>query len=499
MSNPLYSLFERAGGFLEQHARLAAAALLALVFLAALAQAAGKPFGNDEIYTLFAAALPNWRAVWNFYAQGADTPSPLPSLVVHAMLRFPSNPEIATRIPFILAFLVMCLCLYLFLRRRYPAGYALAALIAPVILPFFFHYSTENRAYAFLLAGAGFAAVCWQAAQQPGKGSRWNTFGLWLGLAFAICAHAFAIFLFVPFALAQLVADLQKKKLSLPIWLVLLLFPVGILPVIHGELAASHAFRGSFFSKPGWAMLQQTYRSFFADSYAVCATMLLFAIITLVMHRHAAAANPDASDRHGLTRAEIVFAVSLAIMPVWLLPAARLLGVYREPYSSPALFGIEFCVIAALAELSRRKIALGAILFTAVLFAVCAKTASLLHWRTLAHLQRVHTENVQAFNQQDWSRIVASSPLPIAMADTDLYMRSRYYWPESMQQRSWYLTDLAQANQYAHSTSAQISIIRSGKFVPLPSMDWAEFSARYPHFLLVQRLSRRGMAALLPR
>jgi hypothetical protein len=164
MINRLYRCSERAGNFLERHARLAAAILFAVVFFEALAQAAGKPFWYDEIFTWYAAALPGWSGVWKFYAQGADTPSPLPSLFVHGMMHFHSSPEIIARIPFILAFTFMCLCLYIFIRRRYPAGFALTALLAPVALPSFFYYSSESRAYALLLAGTAFATICWQSA-----------------------------------------------------------------------------------------------------------------------------------------------------------------------------------------------------------------------------------------------------------------------------------------------------------------------------------------------
>jgi hypothetical protein len=82
------------------------------------------------------------------------------------------------------------------------------------------------------------------AANQPPW--PWSLLGLWFGLAFAVDAHAFAIFLFVPFALAQLVRDFKRKKPDWPIWTALILFPIGILPVLHGELLAKKFTASTF-------------------------------------------------------------------------------------------------------------------------------------------------------------------------------------------------------------------------------------------------------------
>ena len=483
MNQKLYRVFKHTGDFLERHSRLASATLLAFVFLMTLAQAAGKPFSNDEIFTWLPASLPTWRDVWNFYAQGADTNSPLCSLLVHAMLYFPSTPEIVTRIPFMLTFLVLCLCLFVFVQRRYPAAYALAALLAPVVVAFLFFYSTENRAYMLMLAGVAFAAVCWQSANQPGDTSRWSAVGLWFGMAFAVCAHSFAVFVFIPFALAQTLADRERRKVNVSIWLALLLFPLGLLPVIHGQLAASHAFRSSFFAKPHWFMLQQTYEYFFF-SVTTCGAMLLFSVIALVL-RDASAAHENATKYSGLTRPEIVFAVSLAFMPIYVLPASMVIGVYRPPYVLPALMGIVLCIIAVLAEWTRRQSALGAALFAVMLLVAIQKFISLRPWRTLTHPGQIHTRIAQSYNRQPWIQMADNSGLPVAVANMNLYVTCYYYCPAALRQRLSYITDLSLGSQYPDSLTVQVSSLRLKKFIPLTSIDWNTFSLAHHDFLLV--------------
>jgi Dolichyl-phosphate-mannose-protein mannosyltransferase len=496
MNAKLHHTFACAGVFLDRHARIAAAILLALLFLCSLVQAADKPFWYDEIFTYLSAALPGWTGVWGFYAQGADTPSPLPALIVHATLRFTSNPEITARIPFMLAFVFMSLCIYIFMRRRYSTGYALAALFAPVAFPFFFYFSSEIRAYALVLAGAGLSMVCWQfLASNPTRraAANWNALGLWFGLAFAICAHTFAIFLFVPFALAQLVADLQNKKPDLRVWLALLLFPLGLVPVLHGELVASHAYRGSFFSKPDVQVLQLTYQDMFGP-VSICATILLFAILVLVLRR-SRAVNSSPESPPGFTRPEVVFAVVLAILPLYAWPVSMLIGVFREAYMVPACIGIVLCIFAAVAELAQQEVALGAALLAALLLLGCARNAPWFHWRSLARLDRVHMRFVQGYNRQNWVRLVAASSLPVAVSDDQLYLKSRFYWPPQMQQRLWFPTSLSLASNYPDSATIQLNIVRTGKLLSLPAMDWKDFSAAYPHFLLVVGNARSAWLA----
>ena len=82
----------------------------------------------------------------------------------------PLAQEIRVRLPFIAAFLCMCTGIYIFIGRRYPAGYALAGLLFALTLPSLFFYMTEARAYAMMLGGVSLGMVFWQsAAEQPDK------------------------------------------------------------------------------------------------------------------------------------------------------------------------------------------------------------------------------------------------------------------------------------------------------------------------------------------
>jgi 4-amino-4-deoxy-L-arabinose transferase-like glycosyltransferase len=234
MQNWLDQYLDYLAEWLERHSKLVVAALLAGILLIAVGVASHKLFWYDELITVFTASLPTVGGVWHFFADGLDTTGPVASLVARAGMHLPLPPELSVRFPFILAYMGMCLGLYGFIRRRYRVGYALAAMLFPLVLPTFCYFMTEARAYALMLGGASLGMYFWQTAAE-GKARPWSIFGLWLALALAIASHLFALFLFVPFAAAQLARDWTRKRPDWPVWLALLLFPCGFLPFLPGD------------------------------------------------------------------------------------------------------------------------------------------------------------------------------------------------------------------------------------------------------------------------
>src|SRR5271168_4152002 len=97
----------RIGDRLERHAGWIAALLLCLIFVIELGQSSVKFLWYDELITLGTASFLHWSDIWTFYAHGLDAGGPLPSLIAHAALNLPFGPETSSRLPFMLAFLLM--------------------------------------------------------------------------------------------------------------------------------------------------------------------------------------------------------------------------------------------------------------------------------------------------------------------------------------------------------------------------------------------------------
>jgi hypothetical protein len=477
------SVYTRIGDRLEGYAGWVAALQLCLIFVIALGQASLKLLWYDELITLGTASLPHWRDVWNFYATGLDTSGPLPSLIVHAALRLPFGPEISSRLPFMLAFLLVCLCMYTFVHRCYPLGYALAAMTCPLTL-FFFYYATEARSYAIMLAGAGFAMLCWQSAVS-GRNRPWSVLGLWFGLALAIFSHAFAVFLFVPFALAQLVRDFLRRKPDWAVWTALALFPAGFLPVLNGDRLANKVYGSTFWCKPELRFLVMSYRDFFNLGWTFIAVLLFFAVGVVLLHRQRPLGSPEPETR-GFSAPEWVLVAVLALMPFYALPVSYLFQVYRPCYVEFFNLGMVVLFIGAVGEVARRSRTAGAALWALIMLAAMYHSfdpfVKGLH--ALIHPGRVNAQLRASYDNQPWVKLLEKSSLPVVAGDPLLYTKLDFYAQPELKQRLYFLTDIADVKEYPRSATAQLNFLSFGNRLSYRTMDIANFLPANPHFLL---------------
>src|ERR1700733_8068472 len=140
--------------WLDRKSRLIVPLILLFIFVAAIGFASRETLWADELITALTSRMQSFGAIWHFYADGFGNTAPMQSLVGHIGVMLPLPTEISVRVPFILAFLCMCLGIFGFVRRRYPVGYALAALAMPVVLPSLASFMTYSRAYTWGLGAA---------------------------------------------------------------------------------------------------------------------------------------------------------------------------------------------------------------------------------------------------------------------------------------------------------------------------------------------------------
>src|SRR5688572_19176132 len=142
-------------------------ALLGLLSVAYLGGAAlvalRRPLWNDELYTLLIADSPAMADVWAALATGADQVPPPFHVVVRAFFAAFGTSAFALRLPSVLGFWLMGICLYTFVARRTSAIYGAVAMAFPLITGAF-DYAHEGRGYALALGFTALALVSWQAA-----------------------------------------------------------------------------------------------------------------------------------------------------------------------------------------------------------------------------------------------------------------------------------------------------------------------------------------------
>lgn len=479
---------EPLAAWLERHSTLAAAALLAGFLLSAIGVAAHKLFWYDELITVFTASLPTVADLLRFYSTGLDTTSPVASLVARAGMHLPLPPELAVRIPFMLAFLCIGLGLYGFIRRRYSAGYALAALAFPLVFSTLGYFMTEARAYALMLGAISLAMYFWQTAAE-GKARPWSVLGLWLALAFAAAAHLFAVFLFVPFAAAQFAQDRARKRPDWPVWLALLLFPSGFLPFLRGTQRASRYYRTAFHAKPSLSSMRIPYRDIYV-SYAWVTVSILLLLAIWWMYQESK--DPDASQprepqSQGLTQPEWVFAAVLTLLPIYVVIFSMKLGVFREQYTMSFYIGFIVLVVAGFAEVLRRRAGAGALALLVVLVPVAAANAksALGGVKALSHLSRVHAADAAQAMDLHWLQTADATSLPMAL-DFNSYISLDYYGTPELRQRIYALTDEAEYGypKYHLAVSDQQNFKLFSRMLPVRFSEIDDFLAQHPHFLV---------------
>lgn len=480
------SALERLGEIVEERAGILMGLLLGLLFVALVGLSASDYLWYDELVLLRVAGLPDWHAIWNFYARGLDTVGLIYALVLHAMLRLRADAELSARLPAILMFLAMLECVFLFVRRRYPAVYAFAVVLLLMMYPLL-TFAVFAKSYTLELAGLAFAMLCWQTGgEQP---DRWgNALGVWSGLAAAIYSHSFAIFFVIPFAAAQGLADWRRRRVDWAMWTALSLYPLALLPVLPGDLLASRLYGSHFWSQPSSALAKQAYIDYFQQDWRFVVMLLAVAVaIPAIGDKRALEQRAMTLERSGLSLPEWALVSMLALLPICVLPPSYLLHAYRADYVLAYAIGLALLLVCGLAERAGHSVAAGTavcVLFSSVTLRVDLKTIPE-GVRALAHPRRVHARLQSSFDSAAWVKLLETTNLPVLAGDHLLYTRLDAYAPQSLRSRLYFLTDFAQVSQYPLSETSQRNFLLFGKMLGYQTMDIGRFLPDHREFLMV--------------
>jgi hypothetical protein len=476
--------------------------LLVLIGCAAVGQSVHKVFWWDELASYDIAHLPQAADVWSFFHAGLDTPSPVPTLIVQATLHLVGGSEKMVRLPFTGGFLLMCACLYGCVRRRYSAGYALAAMLIPAVCGVFY-YASELRTYGIVLGAVAFALWCWsglESGSRPGEIGRLSQgfrravgiAGVFLGLSAAIACHVFAVFVLIPFALGQAVRDWQRRRIDFAVWIALVLAPLSLIPELHGLSAAHRNYASLFWSKPSGGQI------LFSYSYAMSvgwllATLLVIVCCSVLSRRNAEFSSPG--EERGFSRSEWTLIVSLALLPFFAWPLSHLVGVYVARYVLPLAIGVSLAAVGGTAELLRRNRVAGMVLACALLMVFLEESRPLIS--SAIHRTPSLTS---AYQNEEWVRTLTASNLPVVAPNTPLYAQMQHYVSPELERRLFYTPHTPAALRPAEDADAELSMQLFATRLPLRVQEFAGFAREHPEFLVVvdNPLGREGAVASKP-
>jgi hypothetical protein len=464
---------------------LAEAGLLALIaysVIRSVVAAASKPLWFDELCTWIITRLGSPQAIWQALMHAADGQPPLFYLIEAHFGALVRDPEIAFRIPSILAFACVLVFVYAFLRKRTTSANALLCSALLLLTILFDTYAVEARPYSLEVACIALAMLCYQHAPSPRR-----MILMALALALAENLHYYAIFALVPFAAAEIAYVLKTRRFRLSVWLALL---CGVLPLLwlfpllraltatYGQhllapasLVRTFAIYGWIFASHSNVVLVSTLVMACAAGLLVGGAALLQAFLSSPRLRNEWIADPFAHEQ--------ILALGFLALPFIAYAGAKIShGALTDRYVLSVVLGVPLAACYLVTRIGRK----GRLLFAAAAMLLLVARESRFWISQDHHLAQV---------QLPWPRVQqmldeAGNPnLPVAISSAVQYLELNHYAPPELNQRLLLLVDPPKAIEYDGTDSGDRQMLLLRQYAPLHVEDFPQFRATHTQFLLL--------------
>ncbi len=444
--------------------------LLLLLFTAiygicAIDRAAGKPFWSDEIVTLIAAKAPSAGEVWKL-TLAMDVNPPLPQLMTHFAIQWFGLNEVTGRLPAIVGFWVLCLCLYYFVARRKGVVFGLCALLLPAATHAFY-YAAEARPYGPELGFCGLALIAWQAAAE-GRHRVAALCGLALSLSAMMFCHYFGVLIYLPLGAAELVRAWRTRRPDWGMWTALAL---GCVPLVWRVASIIGVVKG-FVHTWSPAYLRQGLE-FWEEGLGQGAAFaaLLLGLIALFARQR-----PDAVEEREAGKVPeyewVAVAMMLAVPLASVLVGVLVTHMFTERYALIGLVG--FCLLAPMmiAELLGQRGTAGILMLAVLAWGLGIRSAD-------------HPTAGNPFYGETMLHEAVEQG-PVVVPDGLLYLQMWWYAPERLKPRLLYVVDNAASVKYMNYETVDDGLGKMRQYVPVNVRTWAEFARDTHEFTALQ-------------
>jgi hypothetical protein len=430
-------------------------------------------FWFDELLTFYLAALPNFSTLWRALMAHAEAGSPVFDVVTKLSGHMFGWTTVGLRVPAMVGYLTMMLCVY-FIVRRYagPLYAAIGALSGFLTLAPF--YSVEARPYGLLLGLSSLAVVCWQ---QASKQFRWLAiFGLFLSLAAAISLQYYAVLSIASIGLGELVHARRSRRIDWPVWgaLVFAATPLFLfLPLIRANTILAHG------GDAPATLSSSAYKAelfYLPSNGALWAAFVLVAGICILVFGRREAEQPATFEVPPVHELVAWAVLLLALVEVFI--AGRLVtGVFRSRYGIVTIIGFSILLPLCLRRLFRGSRA--AALAELLVLILCLGA-----WLVKPKGPQRSIERLNA-SLTPWTRTSKMSPLPIVVDDPIIYLPLAYGAAKGLRDVIVYTPDGHEASQYKRLSTADYSLggLRGVTALNMPS--FSDFTSSHERFLVL--------------
>lgn len=434
-----------------------------------------RPFWFDELISYYLADLPSIGQIWPLIARGIELNPPLPFWITWVIHHTIGQGEVATRLPALAGFWLMCVCLHYFVRRRSDALHGFWAMLLP-LFTYTAAEATWARGYGLMLGSSAAALLCWQLAADGIRRSL-ALVGLAVSVATAVSCHYYALYVAGALALGEFVRTLDRKRIDYRIWLALL---TGVSPLaaylslMRTLPGAAHAF---------WIapMVRNLYESYADLAGPMIALLLGFAAATRSAGRcdETPRWNPPTLERH-----EVTVCLALVAMPLAVYAGSNVTPLaFYSRYVQPAVIGFSIIVAMFVYRIgggSRHFRNLTASLVIGICF---------VPWMLLQIIKPLALAPPGA-PIQGWIEVPQDSNLKLVIDNENDYLILFHYAPANIREHIVFLSDRRAAVEYLGSDTGLRSLELLQTFHNVNLVDYHKFISEHREFLLER--SRAG-------
>jgi hypothetical protein len=200
---------------------------------------------GDEFLSLWTDRLPTLAQIAHVQRTCPISIDPLLyHVAAHTAIGIFGVGPFALRLPSVIGYLLMQVCLFFFVRRIAGGNAAFFALAFPAVTSTLL-YSVDARPYGLLLGFLTLAMVCWQTAtRRQLRRTPWLV-TLAASIAVTINLHYFGVLLLIPLCVAESYRAWRRKAVDVPVLCAIAAGAAGILGVLPFLKAASE-FRSHY-------------------------------------------------------------------------------------------------------------------------------------------------------------------------------------------------------------------------------------------------------------
>jgi hypothetical protein len=473
--SPLERLGVRLEGALVRKPWAFALAMSVIFLVCASIKAHRATFWFDEVLTFYISSLPRLSDIWRSLMAHADASPPGLHVVTKLSAHILGWNRVGLRLPAMLGYLAMMLCVYFIVRRYAGSLYAMIAALAGFLTyaPF---YATDARPYGMVLGLSSIALLCWQ--NSSGRFRWYAVPGLFLSLAVAVSLHYYAVLTFAAIGFGEIVRNGREHRIDWPVWgaLTFAVTPLCFfLPLIRSNVVLSH---GGNVTASLSSSIDNTVLFYLPNDGIVFAAFVVvtgICVFLFGMKQSTLSATYEVPPIHVLATW-----VVLLLMPLEAFILGRLVtGVYQARYAIVTVIGFSILLPLWMRRLFRgsRSGALITLLFLVLCFA---------GWYKYSYLTERYVNGFTTI-LPPWLRASNPDRLPIVIADPIVFLPLAHSAPEDLRDLLVYTPEGREAVSYGERSAGDYCLAGLRGDTPLNLPRFSEFTSSHKKFLLLCR------------